>query len=331
MKLCYLNLDTTDAAWNLAAEQYIFDALPRDRSYVMLWQNAGAVIIGKYQNTLAEINAEYVREHHVQVVRRLSGGGAVYHDLGNLNFSFITDAEHLGTIDLKLFCRPVIRTLHSLGLPAELNGRNDMTLAGKKFSGNSQYLRQGRVLHHGTILFDSDLDAVECALHADADKLQSKGVSSVRSRVTNLLPCLREPMSLSEFREKLLAEILRENPGEPYVFSEADRQAIEAIRRQRYACWDWNYGRSPAGSMEKKRRIEGCGTVSAFLSTDRGRIRTLNFRGDFFSTLEPDGLAERLIGMELREDALRAALADLDPGPYLHGMSKDALIQFLLY
>lgn len=331
MNLHYLDLNTTDAAWNLAAEQYVFDALPRDRSYVMLWQNAKAVIVGKYQNTLSEINAEYVQANQVQVVRRLSGGGAVYHDLGNLNFSFITDAEHLGTIDLKLFCRPVIRTLRSLGLPAELNGRNDMTLDGKKFSGNSQYLRQGRVLHHGTILFDSDLDAVARALHADAEKLQSKGVPSVRSRVTNLRPYFGEEMSLPAFRSMLLEEILRDNPGEAYVFNEEDLLAIEEIKRQRYARWEWNFGVSPAGSMEKKRRVEGVGTLSAFLSTDKGRIRELSFRGDFFSTLGPEKLAERLIGIELNEEALRRALADEDPGLYLHSMTREALIRFLLY
>ena len=331
MELSYLDLYTTDAAWNLAAEQYVFDTLPRDRSYLLLWQNKSAVIVGKYQNTLAEINAEYVREHEIQVVRRLSGGGAVYHDLGNLNFSFIADAESMGRMNFQLFCQPVIETLHSLGVPAELSGRNDMTVDGMKFSGNSQFIRHGRVLHHGTILFDSDLEAVSHALHADAEKLQSKGVASVRSRVTNLRFYLGEQTSLAVFRETLLAHILRENPGEAYVFTEADRQGIDAIRRQRYACWDWNYGLSPAGSMEKKRRIEGCGTVSAVLSTDHGRIQELNFSGDFFSTLGPEALVDKLIGVKLSEEDLREALSDTDPGLYLHGITRDKLIQLLLY
>ena len=321
----------TDAAWNLAAEQYVFDAFPRDRSYLMLWQNKNAVIIGKYQNTLAEIDAEYVKDHGIQVVRRLSGGGAVYHDLGNLNFSFIADAEKTGKIDFQVFCQPVIRMLRSLGVPAGLSGRNDMTVDGKKFSGNSQYIRQGRVLHHGTILFDSDLEAVGRALHADAEKLQSKGVASVRSRVTNLRPYLGEEMSLNTFRHRLLSELLRDNPGEPCAFSEEDRLAIDEIRRQRYASWDWNYGRSPAGSMEKRRRLEGCGTVTASLSVDKGRIRALSFSGDFFSTLGPDVLAGRLIGAPLNEEGLVHALADLDPGLCLQGMTRDELLRFLLY
>ena len=331
MKLSYLNLYTTDAAWNLAAEQYVFDALPRDRSYLMLWQNKSAVIIGKYQNALVEINAEYVKEHKIQVVRRLSGGGAVYHDLGNLNFSFIADAESMGRINFRLFCQPVIRALQSLGVPAELNGRNDMTVDGKKFSGNSQYIQQSRVLHHGTILFDSDLEAVSLALRADAKKLQSKGVTSVRSRVTNLRPYLAEQMSLARFRETLLAHILQENPGKAYDFSKADLQAIDEIRRQRYANWDWNYGRSPSGSMVKKRRIEGCGTVSAVLSSDQGRIQELRFSGDFFSTLGPEALADKLIGARLDEEELGQILSGVDLGLYLHGMTRESLIQLLLY
>ncbi len=331
MILNYILLPDTDAEWNLAAEQYVFDALPRDRSYFMLWQNRNAVIVGKYQNTLAEINADYVREKQIQVVRRLSGGGAVYHDLGNLNYTLISDAEGLGKLDLSFFCLPVLRALRALGLHAELNGRNDLTVDGKKISGSSQYIRQGRVMHHGTLLFDSDLDAVSRALHADAEKLESKGVASVRSRVGNIRPLLPKDLSLDAFRRLLLAQILAETPGEEYRFRPADLRAIEEIKNQRYARWEWNYGRSPSGSAEKKRRIEGCGTVSVFLTTDAGRIRSLSFRGDYFSTLEPELLAEKLVGIRLCEEDLNCALSDLDPGLYLHGMTREALIRLLLY
>lgn len=330
MKLNYLDLYTTDAAWNLAAEQYVFDALPRDRSYFMLWQNRNAVIVGKYQNTAAELNAAYIKEHGVQVVRRLSGGGAVYHDLGNLNFSFITDAGSMEKLDLSLFCRPVIRTLQKLGVPAELNGRNDMTVDGKKFSGNSQYRRQGRVLHHGTLLFSSDLEAVTRALHVDAEKLSGKGVSSVRSRVANLRDYLPPEIGLADFRALLLREMLSGTPGEEYRFSEAELCAIKEIREERYARWDWNYGLSPAAQIEKKRRVEGCGSVGVYLTTEAGRICELSFRGDFFSSREPELLSEKLIGVPLREDALADALRDTDVGLYLQGMSREALIQILL-
>jgi lipoate-protein ligase A len=164
MKLSYLNLATTDPAWNLAAEQYVFDCLPRDRMYVMLWQNDNAIIVGKYQNTLAEINRAFVEEHGIRVVRRLSGGGAVYHDLGNLNYTFISDAGNEPTVNFRVFCEPVVQALARLGVTAEINGRNDITIDERKFSGNAQYLREGRVMHHGTILFDAKLDTVQQAL-----------------------------------------------------------------------------------------------------------------------------------------------------------------------
>jgi len=143
MRLDYLDLTCTDPSRNLAMEQHVFDALPRDRAYFMLWQNDNAIIIGKHQNTLAEINEPYVRAHGIRVVRRLSGGGAVYHDLGNLNFTFITDAGDTAKLDFRLFCLPIVRTLEGFGVHAEVNGRNDITIDGKKFSGNSQYLRRG--------------------------------------------------------------------------------------------------------------------------------------------------------------------------------------------
>ena len=215
MKLSYLDLMTTDPSYNLAMEQYVFDCLPRDRMYFMLWQNDNAIIVGKYQNTIAEINEEAVRERGIRVVRRLSGGGAVYHDMGNLNFTFITDVGESNALDLKLFCEPVVRTLATLGVKAEVNGRNDITIDGKKFSGNSQYIRQGRVMHHGTIMFDSDLSVVSEALRVDPTKIQTKGIRSVRSRVTNVAEHLPEKVTLPEFRRILLENILKENPGVP--------------------------------------------------------------------------------------------------------------------
>jgi lipoate-protein ligase A len=230
MKLSYLDLMTSDPSYNLAMEQYVFDCLPRDRMYFMLWQNDNAIIVGKYQNTIAEINEEAVRERGIRVVRRLSGGGAVYHDMGNLNFTFITDVGESNALDLKLFCEPVVRTLATLGVKAEVNGRNDITIDGKKFSGNSQYIRQGRVMHHGTIMFDSDLSVVSEALRVDPTKIQTKGIRSVRSRVTNVAEHLPEKVTLPEFRRILLENILKENPGEAYPLTQDDLAAVEAAR-----------------------------------------------------------------------------------------------------
>jgi lipoate-protein ligase A len=329
MKLSYLDLTTTDPSYNLAMEQYVFDCLPRDRMYFMLWQNDNSIIVGKYQNTLSEINLEAVERRGIRVVRRLSGGGAVYHDMGNLNFTFITDAASGTALDMKLFCQPVVRTLAALGVHAEVNGRNDITIDGKKFSGNSQYLRQGRVMHHGTIMFNSDLSVVSEALQVDPTKFQTKGVRSVRSRVTNVADHLDRPVSLPEFRRILLENILRENPGQPYPLTPEDLAAVEKLREERYAAWDWNYGQSPACTVLRRRRVEGCGLVEAYISVDSGLISAIAFRGDFFSAVEPEELAPRFVGRTPDQAGFAAALEGVDVSRYFAGLQNDQLIEIL--
>ena len=329
MKLSYLDLTTTDPAFNLAAEQYVFDALPRDRAYFMLWQNDNAIIVGKYQNTFAEINEAYVKEHGIRVVRRLSGGGAVYHDLGNLNFTFIADAGTLSTLNFTIFCEPVIRTLAKFGVTAEVNGRNDMTIDGRKFSGNSQYLKQGRIMHHGTILFDSDLSVVSNALQVDESKFQSKASKSVRSRVTNVAAYLPTPVSLPEFRSALLADIAQSADGEAYVFSASDLAAIEKLRAERYGTWEWNYGFSPACTIERRARIEGCGTVEVRIGVSGGHISEMHFYGDFFSVSEPEQLSARFVGLSPDAQGYKKALQGIDVSQYIVGLTNEALMQLL--
>ena len=329
MKLSYLNLTTTDPAYNLAMEQYVFDSLPRDRAYFMLWQNDNAIIIGKYQNTLAEINQSYVEQHGIHVVRRLSGGGAVYHDLGNLNFTFIMDAGESSQLNFKLFCLPVVRALERIGIHAEINGRNDMTIDGKKFSGNAQYLKNGRVMHHGTIMFRSDLSVVSQALQVDQSKIQAKGIKSVRSRVTNVCEYLTQEISLPEFRQVLLKSILEETPGDEYVLTEQDLAAVEALREQRYAAWEWNYGASPVCTLMKKQRFEGCGTVEAYISVANGLIDDVEFRGDFFSPSDPHELAAELIGLRPEVNAYAAALQSIDISHFFTGLNNEQFLEMM--
>lgn len=326
MKLSYLDLTTTDPAFNLAVEEYVFDHLPKDRMYLMLWQNDNAIIIGKHQNTLSQINETFVREHGIKVVRRLSGGGAVYHDMGNLNFTIITDAEDTEALNFRLLCQPVIRALAQVGVKAEINGRNDMTIDGKKFSGNAQYVRGGRIMHHGTILFDSDGSVLSRALQVDEEKIRAKGVKSVRSRVTNVRPCLPKDMTLPEFRKILLKSILEETPGQAYTLTDADLAVIERLK-QRYESWDWNYGHSPACTLLKKQRIEGCGTVEAYLTLRNGVIEDIQFQGDFFSAVDPAELAQLLKGC--RPEDIGPRLVNIDTSRYLMGLDRDSLTRLL--
>lgn len=327
--LNYLDLSTTDPAWNLAVEEYVFDCLPRDRMYVMLWQNDNAIIIGKHQNTLAEINETFVREHGIRVVRRLSGGGAVYHDMGNLNFTVIADATADG-LDFGRFCDMVLAALERVGIHGERNGRNDMTIDGKKFSGNAQYIRQGRVMHHGTLLFDSNTAMLAGALRVDKEKIQAKGVKSVRSRVTNIRPLLPQDMTLAQFRQVLLESILQQLPGSEYILTAQDLAEIEARKQARYDTWQWNYGHSPACTFSKKARFEGCGSIEAFLSMEQSRIREISFRGDFFAAEDPAALSAILQGCALEPADLETALENTNVSRYFMGLDKAQFLSLLL-
>lgn len=329
MKLSYLNLITTDPAFNLAVEEYVFEHLPRDRMYFMLWQNDNAIIIGKHQNTLAQINEAYVREQGIRVVRRLSGGGAVYHDMGNLNYTIIADHGSDSQLDFGYFCQNVLRALARAGVHAELNGRNDMTIDGKKFSGNAQYTRQGRIMHHGTILFDSNPQVLTNALHVDPEKIRSKGVDSVRSRVTNVRPYLPKDLTLPEFRQFLLECMLEQIPGEPYVLTAQDLAAITRLKEKRYDTWEWNYGRSPACTVQKRGRIEGCGTVEAYLTLDQAVIQDISFRGDFFSADDPALLVPQLLNCRLTPEDLTERLNHVDVGRFFMGLTSAQLVQLL--
>lgn len=322
----FIDAKTTDPDFNLALEEYIFHALPRDREYLYLWQNDNAIIIGRHQNTLAEIDQNFVDEKGIRVVRRMSGGGAVYHDMGNLNFTFIVDADGGSQVDLRRFCLRIAEALQALGLDAKVDGRNDILVEGCKVSGNAQYIKEGRIMHHGTLLFDSDLTVLSKALRPDPEKIQAKGVKSVRSRVGNIRSLLRNDMTLAQFRAHLAEYLLKAVPHSRYELTAQDVSAVEAIRAERYGTWQWNYGASPACSVIRRRRIEGVGSVQAHILLEKGCIADVSFTGDFFSTEEPTGLCRLLKGRPLTAETL----AGLDPAPYISGMTARELVDLLL-
>ncbi len=328
MQWQFIDVSTTDAAWNLALEQYVFDCLPRDKNYFLLWQNKNAVIVGRHQNTMAEISETYIKERGVQVIRRLSGGGAVYHDMGNLNFTFIQNAENGIHLDLSLFCKPVAAAIRALGADAQVNGRNDITLDGKKFSGNAQYVKEGRVMHHGTLLFASDMQAAADALRPDPEKIKAKGVASVRSHITCLKPYL-PGVTLEDFKKKLLEKLFEGRPMERYVLTSADLEAIERIKKERYATWDWNYGFSPPCDLQRKRRVEGCGTVEIRFHVRDGRIQDAAFYGDFFSAQEPGLLAEKFVGLRPVREDYEKLLENVDISQYFANLDKKTFLSIL--
>lgn len=316
--------DSLDPRFNLALEEYVIKEMDPTKDYLILWQNAPSVIIGRNQNTLEEINREYVEKHGINVVRRLSGGGAVYHDLGNLNYTFVTTSNDEIRNNFRRFTEPVIKALARLGVKAEHTGRNDITIDGKKFSGNAQYYYQDRVLHHGTILFDSDLDRVQEVLTVRADKIASKGVKSVRSRVTNVVDYLPERISIKEFQELLEKLLLEERTGEKPVYrlTEKDLERVHQLREALYATWEWNYGKSPKFNMKKGARFAG-GYVEVLLDVDKGLVASCRIHGDFFGKREVAELEERLTGLRHEPESIREFLARVPFEEYMAGITRE--------
>ena len=329
--MIYIESESFDPHFNLALEQYVFDNLDKNENYFMLWQNDNAIIVGKHQNTVAEINAEYTKENNIKVVRRLSGGGAVYHDLGNLNFTFIVSAgggyEQFNFSD---FCKPIIELLNSLGVNAVLNGRNDMSIEGKKFSGNSQYAKRGRIMHHGTIMFDSDLDIVGNSLVVSKDKIQSKGVTSIRSRVTNIKPHMQTDVSIEEFKRLLVNHVFKGAEVPQYHLTEEDIKKIEALASEKYRTWDWNYGSSPKYSVIKERRFEGVGGITVCMDVENGIIKDFDIYGDYFGNGDKSNLKEILVGKQLKKDVVEDSLKDICIGDYINKLEKDEFIDLLI-
>lgn len=324
----YLESSSYDPSFNLALEQYVFDHLDRRHAYFMLWQNHNTIVVGKHQNTVGEINAAFVKEHNINVVRRLSGGGAVYHDMGNINFTFVADHEG-SSFDFSTFCKPVVSALSSIGVTAQISGRNDMTIDGRKFSGNSQYMRQGRTMHHGTIMYDSDLSVLSQALAVSPDKIQSKGFQSVRSRVTNVRPHVQANYDTPAFYDILRQCVCGEYQAQPLHQDAIDWQEVQRLRDSQYHTWEWNYGHSPAFSLQRKRRIENVGQIELYLQVDNGIIGDTAFFGDYFGNGNTHELSSVLQNIPLREDALTQALSHVDIGYYFHGLTRENLVALI--
>jgi lipoate-protein ligase A len=328
--MIYLHSPSVDPYFNLALEQTVFDDFDRHNSFFMLWQNDNTIVVGKNQNTAEQINAGFVKAHNINVVRRLSGGGAVYHDLGNLNFTFITDAKNLQKLDLAFFCRPIAETLKELGVEnVEIGGRNDITISGLKFSGNAQYIRHRRIMHHGTIMFNSDLSVLSKALNVSDSKIVSKGIKSVSSRVTNIADHLKTPLTLDDFKQKLLAKIAEGQELTEHVFTDDELAYAARLRDEKYIKWDWNYGKSPDYTMRKKIKKDKCGEIEVFMNVSEGRISDICFYGDYFGICDSGHIAKLLIGKRLNCDDISAAVSNINIDLYFHNLTNDDFIEFL--
>lgn len=313
--------ESKDPYFNLALEEYFLN-LDCQEDVFMLWRNQPTVVVGRHQNTYAEINQEFVQKNHIQVVRRISGGGAVYHDLGNVNFTFIKRGASRGKFDFSHFLGPVIKTLQQLGIAAQFTGRNDITIDGKKFSGNAQYFTRGDVLHHGTILFDTDLAVLVRALNVSKEKYVSKGIQSLRSCITNVSDHLTKPVTIEEFMALLVNAVYEDNRGEyrKYWPAKEDLEKISSLADNKYRTWDWNFGSSPSFNFKQEKKLPG-GTVTVYLEIQEGKIEGCKIYGDFFAVGDIDELVSRFLGHPYERKFISKLAKQLQVDKYLYNIS----------
>lgn len=309
MPVYYMETGSVDPCRNLALEQFLLEHRT-EGDWLMLWQNDNTVVIGRNQNTAEEICADFVRDHGITVVRRMTGGGAVYHDLGNLNYSFLTDAGDGALRNIRQFTEPVCRALEAMGVHAETSGRNDILVEGKKVSGVAQRVHRGRILHHGTLLFRSDPEMIAGALRADPAKFASKSAKSVRSRVGNLADFLPEGTTLAGFWQQLRQELARDAVPAPPL-TEEEQEQVRILADTRYRSRDWTYGRDPDWSFRNRRRFPG-GTVEVRMDIRGGTIRHIAFFGDFMATEPLEDLTAALEGIAPERQALQEVFSRFD-------------------
>lgn len=327
-KVIFIESEKTNPYYNLALEEYAFNILGQKEDCFILWQNENTIVVGKYQNTAEEINSEYVREKDIKVVRRLSGGGAVYHDSGNLNFSFIINKEHNPEFEFSLYVQPVISVLKKYGINAVASGRNDITIDGKKFSGNSQYMKNKRILHHGCIMLDSNIEDVSAALKVNEAKFVSKSIKSVKSRVTTINANVKEKITMQQFKSELKDAVFSLNSVKEYKLTQSDEEAILKLQKEKYETWEWNYGKNPPYNVIREKKFDS-GLVTIKMQVEHFKIEEIKIYGDFFGKSDITELEEKLKGLAL-DETLSEVISAIDIDTYIKGITAKDMIELLL-
>ncbi|WP_068676632.1 lipoate--protein ligase [Oceanobacillus sp. Castelsardo] len=325
------NKGITDPMVNLAIEEYILENFGEKDTYLLFYINKPSIIIGRNQNTIEEINTDYIDEKGIKVVRRLSGGGAVYHDEQNLNFSFITKDDGESFQNFAKFLKPIIKVLNNMGVPAELQGRNDVAVNGRKISGNAMFSTKGRMFSHGTLMLDSEVEELTRALKVKKEKIESKGIKSIRSRVATISEFLEEKISMEEFKETILKNVFEVDDVKDvpqYELTEEDWERIYEISENRYQKWEWNYGKSPSYNAQESHKFPA-GLVDVRLDVQKGIIKNCKIYGDFFGVGDVKELEEKLVGIRHERQAIEDALKEIEVPHYLGKISREEFLSLL--
>ena len=324
----YLLNKTTDTYFNLALDEYVMKNLDVGEDYFILWQNQPSVIIGKNQNTVEEVDVAFAEENGITIARRVTGGGAVYQDFGNLNFTIITNVDDISKVDFKKYVLPVVEALATLGIKAEASGRNDILIDGKKISGNAQRQAKGRLMHHGTLMFDVNIEDMVAVLNASPDKFISKAAKSVRSRVTNIKDHLPVGTTLEDFWSQLHNELSNQGKDTEIVLTPEQIAEVEEIATTQYATWDWIYGKSPEFTYTNRQRFPG-GTVEPFIAVEEGQIRAIRLQGDYLGLNDVIAVEEALIGVRYQQEDVAAILDTFILPSYFGTITKEELLSIL--
>lgn len=326
----YIVNNSNDAPFNSALESYAFLELTDIDEIFILWINTPTIYIGKYQNAIEEINMEFVKENNIKVVRRLSGGGAVYHDLNNLNYTIISAKKDENSFDFKTFSKPIIETLAKLGIKAEFTGRNDIVIDGRKICGNAQAYAKGRMMHHGCLLFDVDLTVLEKALKVSKDKIESKGVKSVRSRVANIVDFLEKKIDIIKFKNLLLEYMIENNSDmQEYVLSDKDIEKINLIKKDKFDNWDWTYGKSPNYTIHRSNRYPA-GKIEIYADVSESIIKNIKIYGDFFAFKDIEEVENILKNVKYDYNSIYTVLENININDYFSRMNIDEVTKAIV-
>lgn len=335
----YYIMESDDIRWNLATEEHLMNTADVTEPLLLLYIQKPCVIIGRNQNAYEEIDFNYLREHDITLTRRISGGGAVYDDLGNMSFSFVTKKDDTTFGDYRGVTTPILHALQAMGAThATVGGRNDLYIDSMKFSGNAMYTRHGRTYSHGTLMYDVDLSVLDKILTVSKEKIASKATKSVRKSVTNVKPFLDEQyqqLTTAEFRDALLCHIYDVSSvaaiqAQQFVLSDDDKVAIQKLFEERYANDEWIYGEAPKFEFNRRTRIPGVGIVDIHLSTEKGRISAIQFFGDYFGTKDTTDLEQLLLGTVFKYEELAKTLASVEVAEYILNFTNDDLLQLLV-